>query len=142
MTDVMTERREAQHSSPVLAKTFISKINRKRLPNLLSQFLSGENVKNPSCELHYSERVLEPLVSRSWIHKVRQCKLLDVPESLNRPGIHYGSFVSVETDKYVNRVANLVRMFQCGYSTTGDRLVTRCRRTGFSCSCSASSFAR
>jgi hypothetical protein len=67
-----------------------------------------DDVVDAAGEVHDSERVLEPLVRRAGIDKVREGELVDVAEPLERRRVDHCLLVVVVVDEDVDRVANFV----------------------------------
>ncbi len=42
----------------------------------------GDDIKNPARQFHYTGRMLETFVCRSWVNKICQCKLVDMTQPL------------------------------------------------------------
>jgi hypothetical protein len=67
-----------------------------------------DNIENTACELHDAERMFKPLVSGAWIHKVCQCQLVNVPQSLKRTRVEDFAFVVVQPNEHVDWISDLV----------------------------------
>jgi len=95
MPDVVTQRRHPQNAIPVVESIGIPEIW-EEVSDLIRQIRGfGDYLKDATCEFHDTQRMLEPLVRSSRIEKISKCKLSDVPETLERPGVEHLLFIPV-----------------------------------------------
>jgi len=55
----------------------------------------GVYIVHQPCEVHDSERMLEPLVGRTGKDQEGRCELVDVPQPLKRARVHHPSLIAV-----------------------------------------------
>ena len=79
---------------------------------MVNVFFGGDDSEHTLRKLHHTERMLEPVVSRTGIDQVRQCQLMNVPKALKRTRIEDLSLVRIESNENVNRVPNFVDVFR------------------------------
>lgn len=68
-------------------------------------------VKPECCHFHDTEGVFESCVGGSWIYQLRQCKLANMPESLEKGMVYNLSFIPREVNKAMDRAPYPVKGF-------------------------------
>src|SRR5437764_4366214 len=90
MPQIVAECSHADDRTPVLVFRIGGISGRKDLtepPGGTPVLSADENVEHPAGEIHHPETVLEPFVCCSGIDQPRECKLVNVAESLKGAGV-------------------------------------------------------
>lgn len=107
MPDVVTESGDPHGGAPV-AVCFVAVLGDRLADGVGDLVGPGDDVVDPTGQVHDPERVLEAPVGGAGVNHVGERQLMDVAQSLERWGVDDLSLAAPEGDEVVEGVPNLV----------------------------------
>ena len=80
----------------------------KEIDGRLTVSFMRDGVEDAARQLHHSERMFETAMRGPWVDEISQCELMNVSKALKRPRVDRRHLVGGDTDKVMNRIADLV----------------------------------
>ena len=104
----MTKSRHPKDASPVLDFLALTKFC-QAFQDLIGQIgARRNNVKYPSREFHYTQRMFEPTMRGPRVNEIGKRQLMNVPQTLEWSGIENLALGAIQAHKDVNRIPDLV----------------------------------
>jgi hypothetical protein len=113
VSDVVAQGAHPDDGSPVLELV----VGLEKLTDfVVAVVVLDEHVEDATGEVHDAEAVLEAPVSGAGVDEIRESELMDVSQTLKRPGIDDPSLIGRDPDEGVDRVADLVLVLWRGHA--------------------------
>ena len=109
MTSIVAQRSDAEYIAPIPDRfpIYVKKV--VHIPQVL---FSYDHIEYPSRDIRHPQRMLETGMRSAGVDHEGGCKLVNVPEPLNRWGVDKLPFASSQSDESVNGIANLMMFFR------------------------------